>query len=385
MKRLFCGFFAVLLCISLTLNLTACSPVSSAVQLLYSLAEIGENEQVESKYDYDSGLYYCYSRLNEKGQEVYRTICDLLAYGEYEIYIKGISEEEMKIIYHAVLDDHPEFFWLTGGISWTELLFSDTIILYPEFWDYEKDINECATELETALDEIISQANMYTSLYGKVLFVHDFLTENVKYDDETYELILDDPYTIENYQYSSAYGTLVEHKAICGGYSTAFQLIMQRLGIQCGIATGDDHEWNFLRLEDEYYYMDITWDCPDSDNGETYAKSYEFFCITEDELLSSHEFDEDQLLPECNGKKYDYFIANGYYSEAYDRTTALNIIGHQASNDYIYIKFGSAYETDLAVEDLLSNGEIFKIPALQDESLSYFYSYSNLSLTIYRD
>ena len=383
MKRFFRNSLALVLLFTVCINLSACSPVSTVFEILYSVVDIGSNEQVESKYDYNSNLYYSYTQLDEYQQSVYRTICDMLSYYKDEIYLDGISKEELTLIYKAVFDDHPEFFWLTGGISWTAFPYSSKIILYPEFWEYEKPIAECEAEIEEALQNIVSNAMLYNSLYGRVLYVHDYLTENVVYDDDTYAIIDADPYTTENYEYSSAYGALTLNRAICGGYSTAFQLIMQKLGIQCGIVTGDEHEWNFLLLDGEYYYMDITWDCADSDNGEIYAKSYEFFCITEDELLASHSFDDDQFFPECTGTKYDYFVANGYYLDEYDRNSALNIIRSQAGNDYVYIKFGSQEETEKAVDDLLIGSEIFTIPKFYYSELSYFRSMSGLSLTIY--
>lgn len=391
MKKVIKNTFLFALLFSVCVNFCACSPVNAAVstaaKILYSVAEIGENEAVESKYDYDCGLYYCYTQLDENDKQTYRTICDMLSYYKREFYVTGISSDDLVRIYHAVFYDHPELFWLTGGVSWTELYFSDIIAVYPEFWEYEKPIAECEAELETAIENLVVRANFYHSTFGKVLFVHDYLTGNVTYSDETYDLIMSDPETIANFEYSSAYGPLILKEAICGGYSTAFQILMQRLGIQCGIVTGDEHEWNFLKLDDEYYYMDVTWDCDESDNGEVYGKSYEFFCVTEDEILTSHSLDDDQYIPKCDGKKYDYCVANGYYLDYYDHDAVLDIIRKQvqAGNDCMYIKFGSSEETQKAVDGILKNGDIYSIDVLYYESLSYYRTMSDLCITVYKE
>ncbi len=87
----------------------------------------------------------------------------------------------------------------------------------------------------------------------KELALHDWLVANGEYDfsDEA----RGDPY-----------GMLVEGSGICLGYATTFQLFMDLAGVECitvvGASSGsmEDHAWNMVKLEGEWYCVDVTWD-----------------------------------------------------------------------------------------------------------------------------
>ena len=57
---------------------------------------------------------------------------------------------------------------------------------------------------------------------------------------------------------------------MCAGYAKAYQLILNRMGIECGYITGNavndmvsgPHAWNYVRLDGNYYQVDVTWDDP---------------------------------------------------------------------------------------------------------------------------
>ena len=97
---------------------------------------------------------------------------------------------------------------------------------------------------------------------------HDYLIENVKYD-----------YSLSDNSYT-AYGALVERKAVCQGYAFAYYEILVQLGIPCNVWIGTTsrglHAWNFIKIDDRGYFVDVTWD--DKDNGRT---CYECFMITQ--------------------------------------------------------------------------------------------------------
>lgn len=55
------------------------------------------------------------------------------------------------------------------------------------------------------------------------------------------------------------------------GYAKAYMLIMNELGIECGLVTGiaknstgssGGHAWNYINLDGDYYMVDVTWDDP---------------------------------------------------------------------------------------------------------------------------
>ena len=91
--------------------------------------------------------------------------------------------------------------------------------------------------------------------------VYRWLTEQVAYDwDHQSFFQTMDPDS------SNPYGALVNRKAICLGYASAFQLLMDMSGVECITVVGaafssqEDHAWNMVRLDGDWYCVDVTWD-----------------------------------------------------------------------------------------------------------------------------
>ena len=82
----------------------------------------------------------------------------------------------------------------------------------------------------------------------------------------------------------SAYSALVNGRTVCAGYARAFQYLMQRLGIPCYYCTGyagEDHAWNIIKLGEDYYNVDVTWD-------DTDTPTYDYFNKSDREFGTSH-------------------------------------------------------------------------------------------------
>ncbi len=51
--------------------------------------------------------------------------------------------------------------------------------------------------------------------------------------------------------------------AICRGYASAYQLLCEAADLSCSMVEGDadgvGHMWNLVTLNDETYYVDVTW------------------------------------------------------------------------------------------------------------------------------
>lgn len=135
------------------------------------------------------------------------------------------------------------------------------------------------------LDEFIkNNIKDYMQVEDKIRLFHDYVVENAEYDTERAELIeqhLDDSNSL--YESHIAYGPLLQGYAICGGYSDAMALFLDRIGvINYKIAT-DDHIWNLVKINDKWYHLDLTWDDPVLSNGENIIM-HNFFMITTEEL-----------------------------------------------------------------------------------------------------
>ncbi len=141
------------------------------------------------------------------------------------------------------------------------------------------------------------------SVYEKELAIHDWMVAYAEYDPGA----LDNAWVEESPENDNPYGFLTYGKGICLGYTRTFQLFMDMLGIECetvrGRAHGDteDHAWNLVRLDGEWYAVDTTWDDPVGDLSHYSQASlrrlaHRYFNVTSDFLAQNdHQWDRGSV------------------------------------------------------------------------------------------
>lgn len=100
--------------------------------------------------------------------------------------------------------------------------------------------------------------------YEKELAVHDWMITHGNYDEAVLNPLAGLTPVKDN---DNPLGFLLERKGICLGYTTTFQLFMDLLGIECITVRGyakqtEDHAWNMVKLDGDWYCVDVTWDDP---------------------------------------------------------------------------------------------------------------------------
>ena len=100
--------------------------------------------------------------------------------------------------------------------------------------------------------------------FQKELAVHDWIVEHGSYD----QTVHNNPGHSGRTGYRDPYGILVGGYGNCLGYSTTFQLLMDLCDVECITVVGaafdslEDHAWNMVKLDGEWYCVDVTWDDP---------------------------------------------------------------------------------------------------------------------------
>lgn len=260
-----------------------------------------------------------------------------------------LSEEQISRIFEAFFRDNPQFFFLdrTYSISGEQ---TETDIIYNVFLlQYTMDTKQRSE----AIDQLNkSVATMLTGLpttddeFELEMFLHNRLLTHCVYDD----IAATSSSSVHANAYS-AYGALVEGKAVCEGYAKAMQLLLENVGIDSTVILGqsaqdgEPHMWNLVQINDEYYYLDPTWN--DSENGIHYS----YFNMTSTQLLRSHIIDNNQLIcMECTAKKDNYFKRNGTYIDTFERETIAQVISERLmkGDTAIHLQFAEGkYESGL--------------------------------------
>lgn len=348
-------------------------------------------------------LYPLYNRISSQEKEVYLKLCTAAQNFEETIngIYKGTSKSEIQnfintlnnYLYREIAYEHPELFWYdpynfepTITVNGSNEYFLN---IKPSYLFNKQQVEQMDTKFQEKIEEIVLIAKTKPNTYEQVLYVHDYIVDNCVYDYDAYN----------NGDYKSpsinAYGCLVNGKAICSGYSMAFNAIMKRLGYEIGVefSTYDSfsifsegHVWNYCKLDGDYYYFDLTWDDIDPSNESMYNRFeyyYSYFAITKDELAKAHLTLAPQApTPNCNGTKYNYFTYNNLNFNTYDFEIVKPAILSQAGQKYIQLRFDSYRELLAAERDLLTDGKIFKIFP-EAKSYQYYISESKLQLYIF--
>ena len=237
-----------------------------------------------------NALYYpYYDMLDEEGKHVYRQIYSN-ADAVFPVFmpVEEVTAAQLRNIFSAVYNDHPELFWLETAYACKYTSAGQCVEIDLKFNRLTQDLGSAKEKFNKQVDGIVEEAKKLSDDYSKEKYVHDQLIDRISYDTQAD-------------MNQSAYSALVNGETVCAGYSRAFQHIMQQLGIPCYYCTGfagESHAWNIIQLSDGFYNVDTTWD--DTDGG-----IYDYFNKTDGDYARSHIRKELSVyLPPCSGKQY---------------------------------------------------------------------------------
>lgn len=146
-----------------------------------------------------------------------------------------------------------------------------------------QDIKEVNAQLDYIENNIVDKSK---SAEDNIRAIHDYIINNTKYDKNQEE----------NNKSETAFGALINGYSICGGYTDAMELMLERLNIESYKVSSSTHIWNAVNLNDKWYHIDLTWDDPVTENG-TDILDDSFFLIDTKKLLEiepkEHNFNED--------------------------------------------------------------------------------------------
>lgn len=120
-------------------------------------------------------------------------------------------------------------------------------------------------ELNSVVEEVIaSNINNTMSTREKIKTIHDYIINHTEYDTLKTKNIED-----TTYKSNTAYGVLVQGYGICSGYSDVMKLFLDKFNIINYKISNDQHIWNLVYLDGNWYHLDLTWDDPVSDKNIT--------------------------------------------------------------------------------------------------------------------
>lgn len=299
---------------------------------------------------------YYYNQINDDDKKVYQEILEGVKTNTQEIFVHSKDADRTNLIFQYVLKDYPEIFWCDSSIKSTTYDDKEPYtIVTPAYLYGEEEKTARKAEIEAAVQECLSGIKTEDSDYEKILYIYEYIVNTVDYETDA----------PDNQNICSVF---INKKSVCAGYSRAAQYLLERLGVFCTYVTGvtndnENHAWNLVKCNGNYYYLDVTWGDPvfQETAGEPEISrdfiSYDYMCCDDKELLKTHTPDADIPLPECTMMDDNYYVVNGMYYTQYDGGAilkAMNAVISKKENPVV-LKFADSELYNQAREDVLEN------------------------------
>ncbi len=381
------------------LSLCACDPYKEPVDETKESSQLqtepeefeGYNRIDSSLFDFSTGLYTqaeltkgyesletdaqreCY-RLLEKNVYYISEDADASEYHIKPVTLKKakLSEAELHLVISAFAFDNPQVFWIDSSFSY----YATSAELYLQLASImsAQQVVEASGEMYSKLRGVFSELPANLSQFDRELFVHDKLIEVCEYADD--EVLSED-----NVRVYTSLGAIVDGVAVCEGYSRAAQLMLSLVGIESyyvyGRGNNELHMWNSVCLDDDWYYLDVTWD----DNGE--EASYKHFNITTEQLLLNRsilplysELKEEEIVgensmalnfnlyvPNCSSDYMSFYSYSAVTVTGFDEENLGNIAQAMAdavnsNKDAVYLYIDPYYlDFEYASDNLFYSGD----------------------------
>lgn len=308
--------------------------------------------------------------------EWYPQFCsDLLSLDTDVTINQYVKKSDVKTAVAQLRDEFPEIFWLDGYYYRSHT--SNIEVEFELVDGVEEDtLAEMHEELVSAANEIIGSIPEDADDYEKMLIVHDAIAEGCVYDHEGAD-------RNENGLFHSAYGALVDGKAVCSGYAEAFGYIMGLLDIESGICSGYTegngyHAWNYVKLDGKYYWVDVTWD-----DIEGYSPSHQYFMFDDSIMSRTRWLTRNQnFAPNCDSLDEYYPVKNGGYFEKYSFDEVKKYVG-KCKGSYCDITFADFDAYSKAHKDLIGEHKLTKLT--KSKNARYYADDRMMSITVYLD
>ena len=177
------------------------------------------------------------------------------------------------------------------------------------------------TKAQETIADIMSGVTANMTQADKALYLHDQLMNRVSYAKN-------------NDCCFTAGGALGTGKAACEGYSLAYDLLLDQVGIShVDISSKTmNHMWNCIQIDGNWYNVDVTWD--DGNSQKSAANAHAYFLLNDQEMKNNNHRDwyisiaeeqvtststtfSDSLLHSAKGNMY-YSDGKWYYASGND-------------------------------------------------------------------
>ncbi len=301
---------------------------------------------------------YVYNTLPDEEKAIYDKILTAVQNFETEVDLgKDYPTETVLRTYKNVFFQEPEIFWFYA----TNEQFAaagDTMSKVALQYRYDQSLCETMkNSLRNSLKEIESQFPENATDVDKVITIHDYIINRTVFSK-------DDIYS------KNAYGALVGGYSQCEGYAKGLAYACNYFGIENVRITGNkydnnSHAWSKVKIDGKWYNVDVTWDDPESSNGEQLLRHNYLFVPDSAINDITHIVICDFEPPVADSTDIDYFKYKGLYANTKEEAVSLvhdHIVEQAKKGESVcQVKCANEEVYKAALDELIQKGGYQKI------------------------
>lgn len=198
------------------------------------------------------------------------------------IYASSYLVCEQRAVFNFIssfMDNNPQFYFLSNQYSvsyynTTPVKYCPVVFIDSEFYNHEVR-KELEANLLLLEKDVSSNLEENMTDYDKALMLHDYLCSH-----SFYQYLADGTTPSNSISAHSIVGIADMNEStgtVCEGYAKAYLYLSRLIGLDSVIVVGSagsgelgGHAWNYTKIDDTWYAVDVTWDDQD-------YISYDFF------------------------------------------------------------------------------------------------------------
>ena len=291
----------------------------SSIQEEEISSDIKDNQIVESEIIINYDNYY---EMNEKihTQEkdnyyepsIYMSDSESLSFRDYMLQEMKKHNENIDVTaynipfaetakYITLLYGEPEFFAVYGA-TWRGYQNGITTTVTFNYIMTKEEISSNWEVINKVVEEYLSGIKPEWNDLEKIIYTNNYLCKKCEYSDD-----------LVSPRIHTMVAALVDERPVCDGYSKAFMYLLKQAQIEAVLTTSDpmNHAWNLVKLDGNYYHVDVTWNDIKGD-GKT---QYKYFLVSDKEFLNNREHYSWVSDVAGTSEKYDnsdWFFVDNY-------------------------------------------------------------------------
>ena len=241
---------------------------------------------------------YYYNTLTKPQQNSYNAIKAGLQSLAPSFPVPLLENRELTDVFMKLRLDHPQLFY-AGTFKYRYYPDGSNAEMIPEYLFEKGKIKDHQKALQARVEKL-ARPMMKATEMEKLLYVHDFICQNVHYDK------LKKQYSHE------IIGPLGHGVGVCEGIAKSVKILCDALNLWCVIALSENnpekgvkyrHAWNIVKVDKKYYHLDCTFD---NSLGNPDEIRYDYFLLNDKQIFRDHE-SLVWKMPACeDGERFYY-------------------------------------------------------------------------------